>query len=57
MYELVKRVDFSKEKQSRKRLSKKLFIEWLNRNYPDVNTVDTIFFRCNIYWKQSIFGT
>ena len=44
MYELIKRVDFSKKRNNpEKDYLKKLFIEWLNRNYPDVNTVDTYF--------------
>jgi hypothetical protein len=44
MYELLSSVDFSKKRNNpEKDHLKKLFIEWLNRNYPDVNTVDTYF--------------
>lgn len=44
MYELLRRVDFSKKRNNTEKSHlKKLFIEWLNSNYPDVNTVDTYF--------------
>lgn len=44
MYELLSRIDFSKRiNNTEKQHLKKLFIEWLNKNYPDVNTVDTYF--------------
>jgi len=44
MYELLRRVDFSiKRNNLEKDHLKKLFIEWLKSNYPEVNTVDTYF--------------
>lgn len=49
MYELLSRIDFSRRRNNtEKDHLRKLFIEWLNQNYPDVKTVDT-------YFSDSIF--
>jgi hypothetical protein len=44
MYELIRRIDFSKigDNVEKKELMK-LYIEWLNRNYPKINTENTYF--------------
>ncbi len=49
MYELLSSIDFSKKRKNiEKDRLKRLFIEWLSKNYPDVNTVET-------YFTDSIF--
>ena len=44
MYELLKSIDFSKRGSNpEKEHLKKLYIEWLKSNYPNINSVDTYF--------------
>ncbi|MGF7142389.1 hypothetical protein HNQ56_000807 [Anaerotaenia torta] len=49
MYELLSSIDFTKKRNNfEKDRLKRLFINWLSNNYPNVNTVDT-------YFTDSIF--
>lgn len=44
MYELLKRIDFSKRRNNpEKDELKRKFIKWLDSHYPEVNTVETYF--------------
>lgn len=44
MYELLKNIDFStRSNNPEKQQLKNLFVKWLSKKYPDVNTTDTYF--------------